>query len=54
MDIQGISTLISQLGFPIFVSAFMLLKQSKDTENMITILTELKSAIAGLKNAGRS
>ena len=50
MDIQALSTLIGQLGFPIFVAAFMLIKQSKDTENMTNILTKLQSTIESLAN----
>ena len=48
MTIQDVSTLIGQLGFPIFVAGFMLMKQSKDTENMINILTKLQTTIESL------
>lgn len=48
VDAQAVSQLIGQLGFPIFVAVFMLVKQSKDTENMSKILTELQSAITSL------
>jgi hypothetical protein len=48
MDITQISALISQVGFPIFVAGYMLVKQSKDTENMTNILTKLETAIENL------
>ena len=48
MDITQISNLVSQLGFPIFVAGYMLIKQSKDTENMAAILTKLETAIDAL------
>jgi uroporphyrinogen-III decarboxylase len=50
MTIEQISTLIGQLGFPIFVAGYMLIKQSKDTENMISILSKLQSTIETLAN----
>lgn len=50
MTIQDVSALISQLGFPIFVAGYMLVKQSKDTENMSKILTQLQSAIETLSS----
>jgi ArsR family metal-binding transcriptional regulator len=45
MTIDQISQLIGQVGFPIFVAGYMLMKQNKDTENMTNILTQLQSAI---------
>jgi hypothetical protein len=48
MSIQEISQLIGQLGFPIFVAGYMLVKQNKDTENMSQILAQLQSAIEHL------
>ena len=48
MEVEMISQLIGQMGFPIFVAVFMLVKQSKDTENISRILTELKVAIEAL------
>lgn len=45
---QAISQLVGQLGFPIFVAVFMLVKQSKDTENMTSILTKLQATIESL------
>jgi hypothetical protein len=50
MSIQDITTLIGQLGFPIFVACFMLFKQSKDTENMTNILNKLQGTIETLAN----
>lgn len=46
--IQEFSTVVSNLGFPIFVAGFMLLKQSKDTEQMQAALNSLKDAIDSL------
>lgn len=50
MDLTQISGLVSTLGFPIFVAGYMLMKQSKDTENMINILTKLENVIENLSN----
>lgn len=50
MAVQEISTLIGQLGFPIFVAVFMLVKQNKDTQMMVTILTKLQATIETLSN----
>lgn len=36
---------ISTLGFPIFVAVWMLYKTSKDNENMMQAINELKTAI---------
>ena len=40
-----LSTIISQLGFPIFVAVWMLYKTSKDSEEMRKSITDLKNAI---------
>lgn len=48
MTIEQISQLIGQLGFPIFVAGYMLIKQNKDTENMSKILSQLQTAIEHL------
>ena len=40
-----LSTIISQLGFPIFVSVWMLYKTSTDSEAMRKSIDELKNAI---------
>lgn len=50
MDIQTVSQLVGQLGFPIFVAVFMLVKQSKDTEQMTSVLKELQGTIQSLAN----
>jgi hypothetical protein len=50
MSMQDISNLISQLGFPIFVAGYMLVKQSKDTENMSSLLKQLQTAIESLSS----
>lgn len=42
---QDISTIISQLGFPIFVAVWMLYKTSKDSEEMRNSINDLKNAI---------
>jgi hypothetical protein len=42
--------LINNLGFPIFVSVWMLIKNSKDNQNMIHTLNELKIVIEKLAN----
>lgn len=48
MTVEQISQLIGQLGFPIFVAGFMLVKQSKDTQTMTNILTKLQATIESL------
>ena len=40
-----LSTIISQLGFPIFVSVWMLYKTSADSEEMRKSINDLKNAI---------
>ena len=40
-----LSTVISQLGFPIFVAVWMLYKTSKDSEEMRESINDLKNAI---------
>ena len=42
---QDISTIVSQLGFPIFVAVWMLYKTSKDSEEMRGSINDLKNAI---------
>ncbi len=45
-DIVNVATsIIGQLGFPIFVAVFMLIKGSKDNEKITVALNELKEAI---------
>lgn len=43
---QDVATIISQLGFPIFVAVWMLYKTSKDSEEMRESINDLKNAIA--------
>jgi GTP-binding protein EngB required for normal cell division len=50
MDVQAWVQIIGQLGFPIFVAVFMLVKQSKDTEQMTGVLKELQVTIQSLVN----
>lgn len=50
MGVQEWTQIIGQLGFPIFVAVFMLVKQSKDTENMTLVLKELQGTIQSLAN----
>lgn len=45
MNMQDISTLISTVGFPIFVAVWMLYKSSKDSEALKDAVNELKNAI---------
>jgi TATA-box binding protein (TBP) (component of TFIID and TFIIIB) len=42
---------IKDLGFPIFVSVYMLIKGSKDTEQHTKALNELKSVIQEFINS---
>ena len=42
---QDLATIISQLGFPIFVAVWMLYKTSQDSEDMRESINDLKNAI---------
>ena len=42
---QDLTTIVSQLGFPIFVAIWMLYKTSKDSEEMRGSINDLKNAI---------
>ena len=42
---NDISQFIANLGFPIFVAVWMLYKSSKDNEQMMDTINELKNAI---------
>ena len=46
-----VTALIKDLGFPIFVSVYMLVKSSKDTEKHTNALTELKNVIQEFINS---
>ena len=48
MDMNGVQTIISTVGFPIFVAVWMLYKSSKDTEKMSETINELRNAITEL------
>lgn len=46
MNMNDITTIIANLGFPIFVAVWMLYKSSKDNERMTDTINDLKNAIA--------
>lgn len=48
MDPQVIQTMISSVGFPIFVAVWMLYKTSKDSEALKDTIGELKNSITEL------
>lgn len=48
MDAGTIQSLISTVGFPIFVAVWMLYKSSKDSEALKDTVSELKNAITEL------
>ena len=48
MDMNGVQTIISTVGFPIFVAVWMLYKASKDSEKMSETINELRNAITEL------
>ena len=48
MDISTVSSLISSVGFPMFVAIYMLFKNTEDTKKTNEVLTELKVAIEKL------
>lgn len=48
MDMNGVQTVISTVGFPIFVAVWMLYKSSKDSEKMSETINELRNAITEL------
>lgn len=48
MDINVISQVISQIGFPIFVAVWMLYKTSQDSEKMNSTIQDLRNAITEL------
>lgn len=45
MNVNDITTIIANLGFPIFVAIWMLYKSSKDNERMAETINDLKNAI---------
>ena len=48
MDMNGLQTIISTVGFPIFVAVWMLYKSSKDSEKMSETIDDLRNAITEL------
>ena len=48
MDMNAVQTIISTVGFPIFVAVWMLYKSSKDSEKMTETIDDLKNAITEL------
>lgn len=50
MEIDVITTVISTLGFPVFVGVWMLTKGSRDTEELKRAVNELTTAIKILSN----
>lgn len=45
MNMNDVTTIIANLGFPIFVAVWMLYKSSKDNERMTETINDLKNAI---------
>ena len=45
MDMNAVQTIISTVGFPIFVAVWMLYKSSKDSEKMSDMIDDLRNAI---------
>lgn len=48
MDMGAIQSLISSVGFPIFVAVWMLYKSSKDSEGLKDMISQLNSSITEL------
>ena len=48
MDMSAVQTIISTVGFPIFVAVWMLYKSSNDSEKMSETIDDLKNAITEL------
>lgn len=48
MDVGAIQTLISSVGFPIFVAVWMLYKTSKDSEILKNTISDLNNSITEL------
>ena len=48
MDMNSVQTIISTVGFPIFVAVWMLYKSSKDSEKMSETIDDLRNAITEL------
>ena len=48
MDMNAVQTIISTVGFPIFVAVWMLYKSSNDSEKMSETIDDLRNAITEL------
>ena len=48
MDMKAVQTIISTVGFPIFVAVWMLYKSSNDSEKMSETIDDLRNAITEL------
>ena len=48
MDMSAVQTIISTVGFPIFVAVWMLYKSSNDSEKMSETIDDLRNAITEL------
>ena len=48
MDMSAVQTIISTVGFPIFVAVWMLYKSSQDSEKMSETIDNLRNAITEL------
>ena len=48
MDMNAVQSIISTVGFPIFVAVWMLYKSSKDSEKMSETIDDLRNAITEL------
>ena len=48
MDMSAVQTIISTVGFPIFVAVWMLYKSSQDSEKMSETIDDLRNAITEL------
>jgi hypothetical protein len=52
MDIQTIISLINGVGFPIFVSVYLLVSTNKLLENNTQMLSDLKDEISKMNKKG--
>ena len=48
MDMSAVQTIISTVGFPIFVAVWMLYKSTNDSEKMSETIDDLRNAITEL------
>jgi hypothetical protein len=52
MDIQTIISLINGVGFPIFVSVYLLISTNKLIESNTQMMSDLKDEISKMNNKG--